>query len=71
MLLFLDLLQKSGESNSEKEGNIRDYADIRQLICLSNLESLNAELIRDGLSQKKDYLSSIYCNIPNESINQV
>jgi len=44
------------ESNSEKEGNIRDYADIRQLICLSNLESLNAELIRDGLSQKERLL---------------
>ncbi|HOF78798.1 MAG TPA: KilA-N domain-containing protein [Candidatus Dojkabacteria bacterium] len=44
------------ESNPEKEGNIRDYADIRQLICLSNLESLNAELIRDGLSQKERLL---------------
>lgn len=37
--------------NPDKEGNIRDYADIRQLICLSNLESINAELIRDGLKQ--------------------
>ena len=44
------------EDNSEKEGNVRDYADIRQLICLSNLESLNAELIRDGLSQKERLL---------------
>ena len=40
------------ENNAEKEGNVRDYADIRQLICLSNLESLNAELIRDGINQK-------------------
>jgi len=44
------------ENNSKKEGNVRDYADIRQLICLSNLESFNAELIRDGLSQKERLL---------------
>ena len=37
--------------NPNKKGNIRDYADIRQLICLSNLESINAELIRDGTKQ--------------------
>jgi hypothetical protein len=35
----------------DKEGNIRDYADVAQLVCLSNLESLNSVLIQDGLSQ--------------------
>lgn len=39
------------KQNPKKEGNIRDYADISQLICLTNLESLNAEFIRQGFSQ--------------------
>lgn len=37
--------------NPEKEGNIRDYANIFQLVCLSNLESINAVLIRKGINQ--------------------
>ena len=34
------------------EGNIRDHADVSQLVCLANLENLNAEYIREGLVQK-------------------
>ncbi len=37
--------------NPKKEGNIRDYADVAQLVCLANLESLNAILIRQKLPQ--------------------
>ena len=37
--------------NPTKEGNLRDYADVTQLVVLSNLESINAVLIRRGLSQ--------------------
>lgn len=37
------------EQNSKKDGNIRDYADVSQLVCLANLETLNAEFIRQGL----------------------
>ena len=37
--------------NKNKDGNIRDYADVTQLVVLSNLEGINAELIRQGLSQ--------------------
>jgi len=37
--------------NSDKQGNIRDEANVYQLICLANLESLNAHLIQEGLSQ--------------------
>lgn len=37
----------------DKKGNIRDYATVNELICLSNLESLNAILIEDGLPQKE------------------
>ncbi|MDP2642569.1 MAG: KilA-N domain-containing protein [Candidatus Peregrinibacteria bacterium] len=39
------------EQNKGKEGNIRDYANITQLVCLAGLESLNAEFIREGLVQ--------------------
>ena len=37
--------------NPDKKGNIRDYASVEQLIVLINLESLNADLIRAGISQ--------------------
>ena len=37
--------------NPDKKGNIRDYATSEQLIVLSNLESQNAQLIKEGLSQ--------------------
>ena len=39
------------DSNSDLKGNIRDYATINQLICLSNMENLNAVFINEGLSQ--------------------
>lgn len=41
------------EVNPTLKGNIRDYATINQLICLSNLESLNAILINDGVLQSE------------------
>ena len=41
------------EANSEKAGNMRDYASINELICLSNMESLNAVFINEGLPQKE------------------
>lgn len=37
--------------NPDVKGNIRDEATLEQLVVLSNLESINALLIRDGLSQ--------------------
>ena len=39
------------EKNPDLKGNIRDYASINQLICLSNLENLNAVFIDKGFSQ--------------------
>jgi hypothetical protein len=39
------------EANPEVKGNIRDYATINELICLSNMENINAVLINDGLPQ--------------------
>ncbi len=40
------------EANPDKKGNMRDYATINQLICISNLENLNAVFINDGLHQR-------------------
>lgn len=39
------------EANPGLKGNIRDYATINELICLSNMENINAVLINDGISQ--------------------
>jgi hypothetical protein len=39
------------EANPELKGNIRDYATINELICLSNMENLNAVFIEQGISQ--------------------
>ncbi len=41
------------EENQDLKGNIRDYATINQLICLSNMENLNAVFINDGFSQSE------------------
>jgi hypothetical protein len=43
-------------SNPDIEGNMRDYADVYQLVCLSNLESLNAEFVRIGMTQSERLL---------------
>jgi hypothetical protein len=39
------------EANPELKGNIRDYATINELICLSNMENINAVLINEGIPQ--------------------
>lgn len=41
------------ENNPDKDGNIRDYASIEQLLVLANLESMNAELIHMEFPQKE------------------
>ncbi len=41
------------EQNPDKEGNIRDYSNVNQLVCLANLENLNAVWIEEGHSQSK------------------
>lgn len=41
------------EANPDLKGNIRDYATINELICLSNMENLNAVFIEQGLSQSE------------------
>ena len=39
------------DSHPNLKGNIRDYANVSQLVCLSNLENLNAVFINEGMSQ--------------------
>ena len=39
------------EANPDLKGNIRDYATVNELICLSNMENINAVLINDGIPQ--------------------
>ena len=39
--------------NPELKGNIRDYATINELICLSNMENLNAVFVEQGITQKE------------------
>ena len=41
------------DANPKLKGNIRDHASINELICLSNLENLNAVFINDGVLQKE------------------
>ncbi|KKR79886.1 MAG: KilA-N domain protein [Candidatus Nomurabacteria bacterium GW2011_GWA2_40_9] len=50
--LFGITTQNWKTKNKNKEGNMRDYSDVYQLICLANLETLNSEFIKMGMSQK-------------------
>ena len=50
MALFGMTAAQWREAYPDKKGNIRDYADVSQLVCLANLESFNALFIGEGLS---------------------
>ena len=51
MALFGMTAKQWRDSHPELKGNIRDYANVSQLVCLSNLENLNAVFINEGISQ--------------------
>jgi len=51
MALFGKTAKQWREENPNLKGNIRDYANVSQLVCLSNLENLNAVFINEGMSQ--------------------
>lgn len=53
MALFGLTAQEWRLANPDKKGNMRDYANVAQLVCLSNLESMNALLINEGLTQSE------------------
>jgi len=41
------------QEHKKQKGNIRDYANVAQLVCLANLENLNALFIEENMSQSK------------------
>ena len=49
--LFGQTHQQWQLAHPDLKGNQRDYADINQLICISNMENLNAVMIEDGIPQ--------------------
>ncbi len=51
MALFGKTAKQWRHENPALKGNIRDYASMNELICLSNLENINALFIKDNLSQ--------------------
>jgi KilA-N domain len=51
MALFGITAQEWRKDNPDLSGNMRDYATIEQLVCLSNMENLNAVFIEEGDSQ--------------------
>jgi hypothetical protein len=51
--LFGKTARQWRDENPDKTGNIRDYAALEQLVVLTNLESINAVLIRQGLAQSQ------------------
>ncbi len=56
MAMFGMTARQWREQNTDKKGNIRDYASINELICLSNMENLNAVFINDGMPQSERLL---------------
>jgi hypothetical protein len=53
MALFGITAKQWREANPELKGNIRDYAAINELICLSNMENLNSVFINEKIPQKE------------------
>lgn len=53
MALFGMTAKQWRDANPDKTGNIRDYANGAQLVCLANMESLNAHFINEGVEQPK------------------
>ena len=51
MALFGITAKEWRDENADKIGNMRDYANASQQICLANLKNLNAVFINDGLKQ--------------------
>ncbi|HCH59043.1 MAG: hypothetical protein UT66_C0040G0005 [candidate division CPR2 bacterium GW2011_GWC1_39_9] len=49
--LFGKTAKQWRDENPDKDGNIRDHSNVTELVCLANLENLNAEFIRAGISQ--------------------
>jgi len=53
MALFGMTARMWRDANPDTKGNMRDYATINELICLSNMENLNAIFINEGITQQE------------------
>ncbi len=51
MALFGKTAKQWRDANADKKGNMRDYANVSQLVCLVNLENINALFIKEDISQ--------------------
>ena len=76
--LFGMTAKEWSECNSSKKGNMRDYANVTQLVVLANLESLNSEFIKQELSQgerlirlNKIAISQMSSLIDNKQVKKV
>lgn len=78
MALFGMTAKQWRDNNPEAQGNIRDIATIEQLVVLSNLESINAVLIHQRLSQperlsqlNKIAITQMKSLLGNKNLNQL
>lgn len=78
MALFGKTAKEWRDKNVDKEGNIRDYCNVTQLVVLANLEGINAELIRQNIPQPERLIrlnqiaiSQIKSLINNSSIKKL
>lgn len=53
MAMFGMTAKQWREANPVEKGNIRDFANGAQLVCLANMESLNAHFIHEGIAQSE------------------
>ncbi len=53
MALFGKTAKQWREENPDEKGNIRDFANVSQLVCLANLENLNSVFINEGYKQSR------------------
>ena len=67
MSLFGKTAKQWKDENPDLSGNMRDYASINELICLSNMENINAVLINDG---KLNKIAIQQMNVLNENNNR-
>ncbi|WP_409522704.1 KilA-N domain-containing protein [Nitrincola sp. MINF-07-Sa-05] len=51
MALFGVTARAWRDANPDLQGNMRDHANVHQLVCLANLESMNAHFIQEGMPQ--------------------
>jgi len=53
MALFGKIAKQWRDENPKEKGNIRDFANVSQLVCLTNMENVNAVFIEEALTQKE------------------